>query len=144
MPVWVYDLLKERHDWKRSSHYMRQRGRAKRMDSNYRGNGGTFRPRIISNPGIASSAPASIDLLSHGSKTTLCATTRLMHRSKQLELFDHFVGAGEQKMRSCDLAELVRVKRVNFPKAVGACATAVCPKLCALALMQPEDSVHRA
>jgi hypothetical protein len=42
----------------------------------------------------------------------------LMHRSKHLNLFDHFVGAGEQKMRSCDLAELARVKRVNFPKAI--------------------------
>jgi hypothetical protein len=31
--------------------------------------------------------------------------------------FDHFVGAGEQKMRDCDLAELACVKRVNFPKA---------------------------
>jgi hypothetical protein len=29
-----------------------------------------------------------------------------MHRSKQLKLFDHFVGAGRQKMRDCDLAEL--------------------------------------
>jgi hypothetical protein len=29
-----------------------------------------------------------------------------MHRSKQLKLFDHLVGAGEQKMRDCDLAEL--------------------------------------
>src|SRR6202022_3348056 len=27
-----------------------------------------------------------------------------MHRSKQLKLFDHFVGAGEQNMRDCDLA----------------------------------------
>jgi hypothetical protein len=42
---------------------------------------------------------------------------RLMHRNKQLKLFDHVVGAGEQKMRACDLAELARVKRVNFPKA---------------------------
>jgi hypothetical protein len=41
----------------------------------------------------------------------------LMHRNKQLKLFDHFVGVGEQKMRDCDLAELARVKRVNFPKA---------------------------
>jgi hypothetical protein len=32
--------------------------------------------------------------------------------------FDHFVGAGEQKMRDCDLAELARVNRVNFPKAI--------------------------
>jgi hypothetical protein len=32
-----------------------------------------------------------------------------MHRSKQLELFDHFVAAGWQKMRDCDLAELTRV-----------------------------------
>jgi hypothetical protein len=37
---------------------------------------------------------------------------------QQLRLFDHFVGAGEQKMRDCDLAELARVKRVNFPKAI--------------------------
>jgi hypothetical protein len=29
-----------------------------------------------------------------------------MHSSKQLELFDHFVGAGEQRMKDCDLAEL--------------------------------------
>jgi hypothetical protein len=42
----------------------------------------------------------------------------LMHRSKHLKLFDHFRGAGEQKMRDCDLAELARVKRVNFPKAI--------------------------
>jgi hypothetical protein len=41
-----------------------------------------------------------------------------MHRSKQLELFDHFLAAGRQKMRDCDLAELTRVKRVNFPKAI--------------------------
>jgi hypothetical protein len=34
----------------------------------------------------------------------------LMHRSKQLKLFDHSFGAGEQKMRDCDLAELARVK----------------------------------
>jgi hypothetical protein len=33
--------------------------------------------------------PASKNLHSFG----------LMHRSKQLKLFDHFVGAGEQKMR---------------------------------------------
>jgi len=38
------------------------------------------------------------------------ASFGLMHRSKQLKLFDHFVGAGEQKMRDCDLAELARVK----------------------------------
>src|SRR6266487_2668334 len=37
-----------------------------------------------------------------------------MHRYKQLKLFDQFVGAGEPKMRACDLAELARVKRVNF------------------------------
>ena len=42
---------------------------------------------------------------------------KLMHRNKQLKLFDHIVGAGEQKMGACDLAELARVKRVNFPKA---------------------------
>jgi len=41
-----------------------------------------------------------------------------MHRSKQLKLFDHFVGAVEQKMRDCDLAEFARVKIVNFPKAI--------------------------
>jgi hypothetical protein len=29
----------------------------------------------------------------------VCANFGLMHRSKQLKLFDHFVGAGEQKMR---------------------------------------------
>jgi len=40
-----------------------------------------------------------------------------MHSNKQLELFDHFVGAGEERMRDCNLAELARVKRVNFPKA---------------------------
>jgi hypothetical protein len=33
---------------------------------------------------------------------------------QQLRLFDHFVGAGEQKMRDFDLAELARVKRINF------------------------------
>jgi hypothetical protein len=44
-----------------------------------------------------------------------CQIRRLMHRSKQLKLFDHF---GEQKMRDCDLAELARVKRVDFPKAI--------------------------
>jgi hypothetical protein len=43
------------------------------------------------------------------------ANKRLMHRSKELKLFDHFAGAGEEKMRDCDLA-----------------------------LMQPEDSVHGA
>jgi hypothetical protein len=48
----------------------------------------------------------------------LRARFRLMHRSKQLELFDHFLAAGRQKMRDCDLAELTRVKRVNFPKAI--------------------------
>jgi hypothetical protein len=42
----------------------------------------------------------------------------LRHRSKQLKLFDHFVGAGEQKIRDCDLAGLARVKRVNFSKAI--------------------------
>jgi hypothetical protein len=67
-----------------------------------------------------------------------------MHRNKQLKLFDHVVGAGEQKMRACDLAELARVKRVNFPKAFCARATEITPKLCALALMQPEDTVHGA
>src|SRR5467141_1391432 len=41
-----------------------------------------------------------------------------LHGSKQLKLFDHFVGAGEQKMRDCDLAEFARVKIVNFPKAI--------------------------
>jgi len=41
-----------------------------------------------------------------------------MHRSKQLRLFDHFVRAGEQKMRECDLAELARVERVNVSKAI--------------------------
>jgi hypothetical protein len=30
-----------------------------------------------------------------------------MHRSKQLKLFDHFVGAGEQKMRDTDDAALL-------------------------------------
>jgi hypothetical protein len=49
--------------------------------------------------------------------STQSARSGLMHRSKQLKLFDHVVGAGEQKMRACDLAELARVKRVNFPKA---------------------------
>ena len=67
-----------------------------------------------------------------------------MHRSKQLELFDHFVRAGEQKMRDCDLAELNRAERVNFPRAICASATEITPKLCALALVQPEDSVHGA
>jgi hypothetical protein len=42
----------------------------------------------------------------------------LVHRRKQLELFDHFLAAGRQKMRDCDLAELTRVKIVNFPKAI--------------------------
>jgi hypothetical protein len=41
-----------------------------------------------------------------------------MHRNKQLKSFDHFVGAGEQKMRARDLAELARVKIVNFPNAI--------------------------
>ncbi len=67
-----------------------------------------------------------------------------MHRSKQPKLFDHLVGAGEQKMRDCDLAELARVKRVNFPKAICARATEITPKLCALALMQPEDAFDGA
>lgn len=35
-----------------------------------------------------------------------------MHRSKQLKLFDHFVGAGDQKMRDYDLAELAGVTGV--------------------------------
>jgi hypothetical protein len=38
-----------------------------------------------------------------------------MHGSKELKLFDHFVGAGEGKMRDCNLS-----------------------------LMQPEHSVHGA
>jgi len=42
----------------------------------------------------------------------------LMHRGKQLKLFDHVVGAGEQKMRACDLAELARVKRVKLPESI--------------------------
>jgi integrase/recombinase XerD len=40
----------------------------------------------------------------------------LMHRSKQLRLFDHIVGAGEQKMRDCDLAELTRREESKFPE----------------------------
>jgi hypothetical protein len=40
----------------------------------------------------------------------ICASFGLMHRSKQRKLFDHFVGAGEQKMRDRDLAELAGVK----------------------------------
>jgi hypothetical protein len=40
--------------------------------------------------------------------STQSARSGLMHRSKQqLKLFDHVVGAGEQKMRACDL--------VNWP-----------------------------
>ena len=34
MPARVDDLLQEHHDWKRSSHDTRQRGRGKRIDSN--------------------------------------------------------------------------------------------------------------
>lgn len=67
-----------------------------------------------------------------------------MHRNKQLKLFDHVVGAGDQKMRACDLAELARVKRVNFPKSILRMSDRDHPKLCALALMQPEDTVHGA
>jgi hypothetical protein len=40
--------------------------------------------------------------LGHCSTQSAClkgASFGLMHRSKQLKLFDHFVGAGEQKMR---------------------------------------------
>jgi hypothetical protein len=39
-----------------------------------------------------------------------------MRRSKQLRLFDHIVGAGEQKMRDCDLAELTRREESKFPE----------------------------
>jgi hypothetical protein len=46
------------------------------------------------------------------------ARFRLKYRSENKLLFDHFVGAGRQKMRDCDLAELTRVKRANFPKAI--------------------------
>jgi hypothetical protein len=49
--------------------------------------------------------------------STQSARSGLMHRSKQLKLFDHVVGAGEQKIRAC-LAELARVKRANFLKAL--------------------------
>jgi hypothetical protein len=38
----------------------------------------------------------------------LSARFQLMHRSKQLRSFDQIVGAGEQKMRDRDLAELTR------------------------------------
>jgi hypothetical protein len=41
-----------------------------------------------------------------------------MHRSKQLKLFDRFVGASKQEMRRCELAELARVTGKNFPKAI--------------------------
>src|SRR5258707_6550915 len=51
-------------------------------------------------------------------KWPLCATFGLMHRSKQLKLFDRFVGASEQEMRHCELAELARVTGVNSPKAI--------------------------
>jgi hypothetical protein len=40
----------------------------------------------------------------------------LMHRSKQLKLFDRSVGAGEQEMRHCELAELARVTGVKLPE----------------------------
>jgi hypothetical protein len=46
---------------------------------------------------------------------TVSANKRLMHGSKELKLFDHFVGAGEGKMRDCNLS-----------------------------LMQPEHAVHGA
>jgi hypothetical protein len=48
----------------------------------------------------------------------LRATFGLMHRSKQLKLFDRFVGASEQEMRHCELAELARVTGVNSPKEI--------------------------
>jgi hypothetical protein len=51
-----------------------------------------------------------------------------MHRSKQLKLVDHFVGAGEQKMRDYDLAELAGVTGVNFPKTICALAIEITPK----------------
>jgi hypothetical protein len=42
----------------------------------------------------------------------------LIHRGKQLELFDHFVGAGEQKCMIVISLKLARVKRVGLPKAI--------------------------
>ena len=65
-----------------------------------------------------------------------------MHRSKQLKLFGHFVGAGEQKMRDYDLAELARVRGVNFPKTILRMSDRDHPKVCSFALMQPEHAVH--
>jgi hypothetical protein len=44
------------------------------------------------------------------------ASFGLMHRSKQLKLFDRFVGASEQEMRHCELAELARVTGVKLPE----------------------------
>ena len=51
-------------------------------------------------------------------------------------------GAGEQKMRDCDLAELTRREESKFPE--GNLRTRITLKLSSLALMQPEDSVHGA
>ena len=64
----------------------------------------------------------------------LSETCQLRPRAQQqtTRIVDHLVGAGEQRMRDCDLAELARVKRVNFPKAF-AHERQITPKLCALA-----------
>ena len=35
----------------------------------------------------------------------------LMHRNKQLKLFDRFVGASEQEMRQCELAEFAHERQ---------------------------------
>ena len=76
--------------------------------------------------------------------TSIWCRFGLMHRSKQLKFFVHFVGAREVKMRDYDFTELARVKRLNSLKAICARATEITPKRCSPALMQPEDSVHGA
>jgi hypothetical protein len=63
-----------------------------------------------------------------------------MHRNKQLKLFNHVVGAGEQKMRACDLAEFGSREESKFPESI----LRMRDRDRELALMQPEDSVHRA
>jgi hypothetical protein len=50
------------------------------------------------------------------SRTLRPTTTHARQQTTIIKLFVHLVGAGEQKMRDYDLAELVRVKRVNFPE----------------------------
>ncbi len=60
------------------------------------------------------------------------------------KLFDHFVASIEQKMRNCELAELGPREESEFAKSNLRMSDRDHSKLWALALMQPEDSVHGA